>query len=354
VQSFVVNKILILAFVLLINCTCEMKNIKLTDLARMLSLNPSTVSRALSNHPDISDDTRARVLNAAHEFKYRPNLRARFFRKKKSGLIGLILPEINSFFIPKMIEGINSVLSAAGFSTIIFCSDNNLDKEKELLDHCLSWAVEGIIISLSDFSADDSHLLVAREAGIPVMLLDKILSNSQFSSISINDYEASFMAVKHLIENNKRRLLGIFANAAQENTRQRAKGMQDALSNAGVPWHENDFMFMMPGNTAFHSQLETKLRSDSYDAVFIMSDELLLLSYAVLLNFGLLQNKLGVAAISDGVLPQMLAPKITHVRHSGGDMGKMAGKALLSIINEKNYEAVAHKISPVLISPESM
>jgi LacI family transcriptional regulator len=331
-----------------------MKNITLTDLARMLSLNPSTVSRALSDHPDISDETRLRVQNAANEFKYRPNLRARFFRKKKSGLVALILPEINTFFVPKMIEGINEVLSTAGFSTIIFCSEKNLDKEKTLLDHCLSWAVEGIIISLSDFSIDDTHLMVAKEAGIPVILLDKIVPSEVFSSISIDDYEASYLAINHLIAHNKCRILGIFNNPEQENSKQRVNGMQNALTSAGIEWSPHNLLFYTPQASEFATRLENAYKSDAYDAVFIMSDELLLLSYAVFLKLGVLPGHLSLVAISDGTLPLMLTPKITHVRHSGFEMGQMAGRELLNGINVEKHQATAHKISPGLISLESV
>lgn len=331
-----------------------MKNITLTDLARMLSLNPSTVSRALSDHPDISDDTRLRVQNAAKEFKYRPNLRARFFRKKKSGLVALILPEINTFFVPKMIEGINEVLSAAGFSTIIFCSENSHDKEKALLDHCISWAVEGIIISMSDFSVNDAHLMVAKEAGIPVILLDKIVSSEVFSSLSIDDYKASYMAINHLIAHEKCRILGIFSNPAQENTKQRVSGMRDALSKANITWSADDVLFHMMYGAEFSSKLEITLKSSAYDAVFIMSDELLMLSYAVFLKLGMFPGNLSIVAISDGHLPVMLSPKITHVRHSGSDIGRLAGQTLLEQFKQEHVLPIAHKISPELISLESV
>ena len=331
-----------------------MKNITLTDLARMLSLNPSTISRALSDHPDIKEETRIRVRNAASEFKYRPNLRARFFRKKKSGLVALILPEINTFFVPKMIEGINSVLSSAGFSTIIFCSDNSIEKERAILDHCLSWAVEGILISLSDANVDTEHLHVVKESGIPLILLDKIMTTTDFSTVSINDFDAASMAIHHLILHDKCNILGIFGNPGQENTLQRVNGMQSALANSGIKWSPDDFLFHMLHVDEFYNQLEKKLLSTSYDAVFIMSDELLLLSYSVFVKLRLFPENLSIVAISDGTLPHMLTPKITHVRHSGFEMGNHAGRAILELCNAENHVITSHKIAPELISLESV
>ncbi|MGB1004423.1 MAG: LacI family DNA-binding transcriptional regulator, partial [Salibacteraceae bacterium] len=84
-----------------------MKRITIKDLARLLDMSPSTISRALSDHPDISDSTKKRVIQLAKELNYTKNIHARFFRKQNSGLVALILPEINMFFTPSLIQEIN-------------------------------------------------------------------------------------------------------------------------------------------------------------------------------------------------------------------------------------------------------
>ena len=81
-----------------------MKRTNIKDLAKLLSLNPSTISRALSNHPDISPETKERVKKAADEFNYIPNLHAKYFRQKNSGLIALIMPEFYMFFTPSLMD----------------------------------------------------------------------------------------------------------------------------------------------------------------------------------------------------------------------------------------------------------
>ncbi len=108
-----------------------MKRISIKDLAKMLSINPSTVSRALSDHPDIKPETKEKVKSAALEFNYQPNLHAKYFRQKSSGLVAVILPEFNMFFIPELMDGINSVVEASGRSIIIFFSNNSLEKKKK-------------------------------------------------------------------------------------------------------------------------------------------------------------------------------------------------------------------------------
>jgi transcriptional regulator with XRE-family HTH domain len=96
-----------------------MKRITIKDIAKMLNISTSTVSRALKNHPDISASVKQRVKEAADTFNYVPNDFAINFRKKSSKVIGLIIPEISMFFIPSIIKGISFVLHSEGYN---FCA----------------------------------------------------------------------------------------------------------------------------------------------------------------------------------------------------------------------------------------
>ena len=97
-----------------------MKRITIKELAGVLSLSTSTVSRALSDHPDISQETKEKVREASKIYNYTPNLRALYLRTKSSGLIGLILPEYHMFFIPEMMKSISEEVSKKGFSLLVF------------------------------------------------------------------------------------------------------------------------------------------------------------------------------------------------------------------------------------------
>lgn len=121
-----------------------MKRITIKDLARLLNLSTSTVSRALSDHPDISDATKKRVRSAAEEFNYVTNIYARSFRKQQSRLLALILPEVNMFFSPNLIKGINKTIASSNYTLITFLSNDSYKREKEIIKQCLSWAVEGV------------------------------------------------------------------------------------------------------------------------------------------------------------------------------------------------------------------
>ena len=113
-----------------------MKRITIKDLAEMLNISVSTVSRALSNHPDISDAVKVRVKEAAETFNYVPNDFAINFRKKSSKVIGLIIPKMSMFFIPSIIEGISAKFNKEGYQFFILSSEESLEIEKENLQTC--------------------------------------------------------------------------------------------------------------------------------------------------------------------------------------------------------------------------
>jgi LacI family transcriptional regulator len=126
-----------------------MKRITIKDIAKMLNISTSTVSRALKNHPDISASVKQRVKEAADTFNYVPNDFAINFRKKSSKVIGLIIPEISMFFIPSIIKGISFVLHSEGYNFFVLSSEESLGMEEENLLTCINSRVDGILISLS-------------------------------------------------------------------------------------------------------------------------------------------------------------------------------------------------------------
>lgn len=312
-----------------------MKRTGIKDLAKLLSLNPSTISRALANHPDISPETKLRVKAAASEFNYIPNLHARYFRQKSSGLIALILPEYNMFFIPELMDGIHSALSDSGFSIIIFFSNNSIEREKEIVNHCLSWVVDGVLISVTESTSDCSHLNILKNEGIPVVLIDKVVFTDDFTTVTINDKMAAFNATTYLFKNDKQNILGIFGHPSLEITKQRLEGFKYSLSLHKLLHSDYDVVFMDKGFPT-STKLEEKLRSTPYDAVFIMSDELLMTVYPILLKLNLYPDKTSLVAISDGKMPYQIYPKISHILHSGFEIGKKGAEILLEKLMGKS------------------
>ena len=121
----------------------------LKQLAQILELSTSTFSRALNDHPDISSETREKVQKLASKMNYMPNIFAKGFRKHKTNIIGVIVPNVTHYFTSTIVKEILRESELKGYRVIISESNNDVKKEKEMLLTMLQFGVDGILMSLS-------------------------------------------------------------------------------------------------------------------------------------------------------------------------------------------------------------
>lgn len=312
-----------------------MKRVTIKDLANLLNLSTSTISRALSDHPDISEKTKNRVKELATEFNYTTNIHARFFRKQNSGLIALILPEINMFFTPNLIKGINKAIASSKYSLITFLTNDSYKKEKEVIKQCLNWAVEGVLISLSKETKNLNHLEVFKKLGIQCVLLDKALNDEQYVSVTIDSTSASYRATASLIENGHHNILGIFGNPNFRISQERIKGYEKALLDHNLPVLKENIISVDNSSELDFILPAILNHNKSISAIFAMSDELLAKSLYHINSLALsIPKDISVISISDGVFPYLTYPQINHIKDSGSKMGRIAGNFLLDSITQ--------------------
>src|SRR5215207_2185979 len=218
------------------------KRVTLKDIAASVGLSAGTISRALADHPDISDETKDRVRDAAQAMSYIPNYRARYLRAKHSRLIALIVPEMNMFFVPSMIAGINRVVQANDYSLIVFQSDNSIVQERRLAEYCTHLSADGVLLVLSSETADLQHLDVLHEFGIPVVLLDKTIDTVKYTTITIDDEEAGREAAAFLIDHGHTCVVGVFGDQRQRISTMRLKGFRRAHAERGLPLAETQVL----------------------------------------------------------------------------------------------------------------
>ncbi|MEM9544400.1 MAG: LacI family DNA-binding transcriptional regulator [Bacteroidota bacterium] len=310
-----------------------MKRITIRDIAKMLSLSPSTVSRALSNHPDISDATKARVNEVAHTFNYTVNLHSNFFRNRKSNLIALIIPEINMFFTPRMIRSINNALSKTEYSLSIFISNDSYEKEKEMIEQSIKWAASGVLISLSSETKDINHLKRLHDFGIKTVMLDRIVANKKFHSVTSDSYGSGYKAVNHLIQMGHKNILGLFGNSNLSITQHRISGFRNALEENGLDI-ESSPMFTVKSALEVDKIIPVVLSErPQLTSIFVMSDELLArVHYMLTMMNKKIRDDISLIAISDGEYPHFIHPNVTYIKDSGSKMGKKSIQTLLNLI----------------------
>ena len=312
-----------------------MKRITIKDLADLLQISTSTVSRALSNHPDISDAVKKRVKEAAETFNYIPNDFAINFRKKSTKVIGLIIPKMSMFFIPSIIEGISAKFNKEGYQFFILSSEESLEIEKENLQTCANSRVDGVLISLTSKTQDFAHFKKLDDLGIPVVLFDKSLSEQKYDQVVFNNEKDAEECAKKLVNYQCKNILAIFGDKDLEITEKRRKSFENYLNNHSEINYKSIFC---DSAEMVKEKLEIILEYEKFDGIFAMSDETLAgLNYALKIR-GLSAKPYKIIAISEGIFPKYLNPHYEFIKNDGIKMGMMASSILLEKIKNSDYK----------------
>ena len=157
--------------------------VTIKDIARELGISPSTVSRALKDHPDISPETKKAVNELAEKLNYQPNIVALSLRQSKTNTIGVIIPELVHFFFSTVISGIEDVAYSQGYNVIITQSNESLQREKTDIKALFNSRVDGLLVSLAYDTEDDSHFDIILDKNIPLIFFDRVFEHHRLADV---------------------------------------------------------------------------------------------------------------------------------------------------------------------------
>lgn len=179
--------------------------VTIIDIARILGVSKSTVSRALKNHPDISQETKDAVNRIAQSLNYIPNTVASSFRNRKTQVIGLIVPQISYFFFPSVVRGIEEVVHNKGYKLMILQSNESYEREVENMNILMASNVEGILASVSLETKNFEHFQHIIDIELPIVFFDRVVKDMNVDIVLVDDITGSFNAVKRLIVTGKQK-----------------------------------------------------------------------------------------------------------------------------------------------------
>ncbi len=313
------------------------KPITIIDIAKLLGVSKSTVSRALKDHPDIGKSTKEAVNLLAQQLNYKPNAVAMSFRNKKSNVIGLIVPHISPFFFPSIIEGIEHEVNKRGYNLMILQSNESYEREKNNLDILMSNNVEGILASVSKNTTDLSHFTNLLEANTPIVFFDRIPKNIPADMVLVDDVSGAFKAVEHLIQIGRKKIAICLGNPNLLISSNRLEGYKKALEKYNIPFKEQ---YIISGQSTNETEREThKLfeLKEKPDAILAISDltmsGIMKVVYSKKIN---VPADLAVIGFCENTFSQMYNPPLTTIDPMGLEIGKIATERLFQRILENN------------------
>ncbi len=330
----------------------------IADIARELNTTPATVSRALSNHPGISDQRKRSVQLAASKLNYKRNKVASSLRSGKTHLIGVIIPSAEINFFGSVVHGIESIANIHGYNVLLYQSNENRDYEEKGLESFLAARVDGILVSIAKGTIDYSHFRDIKKRGIPIVLFDRTNDDLGIDSVVIDDYKGAFLATEHLLSQGYTRIAHISGPQHLKNFYDRLKGYMGALQANRI---EIDPSLIYNGNISIESGKQGVCHffnlPNPPDAIFATEDFTALGVLSELKERNIkIPDEFGVVGFANELFGEHITPTLSTVDQQTIQMGRSALDLLVELIGNKEiYTQRQQKIvlDPLLICRNS-
>jgi LacI family transcriptional regulator len=322
----------------------------LKRMAKELDVSISTVSKALHNDKNISQETRDRVQAFAKFYNYRPNSIALSLKQKKTRTIGLIIPEIVHHFFAKVMSGIEKVANEKGYNLIIGVSNESFDKEVINMEMLINSNIDGFIMSLSKETlrkSDFHHLKETISQGIPIVLFDRVVEELPCDRVIVDDHQGAFNAVSHLLETGCKDIMLITTEDYLTIGKLRTEGYKDALKAHSVPLREE--LIHKTDDLGDEDQEQANLEQavndmlNAYpeiDAIFAVNEIYAVTALNVIRKRGIeVPKNFSVISFSDGVLSRHARPALSTISQHGFEMGMETAQLLIEKLENEDAES---------------
>ncbi len=324
--------------------------VRLKDIARDLGVSVVTVSKVLRDHPDISVETKDRVLKRMKELNYRPNLAARALVTGRTYIIGLVVPDLVHPFFAQIAKGLSRELRKKGYNLVISSSEEDPELEQQEIDQLISRRVDALVVASAQWTVDSFHWI--EEQKTPYVLIDRKFAGLAANFVGVDDEAVGAMATEHLIAIGCKRISHI-AGPLVSTAVGRADGYLRALNSAGIGTSPDYLITIEQGDEASvengYEAMQALLGLDPRpDGVFCYNDPTAMGAMRAIFENGLhIPNDVAVVGCGNVHYAESLKIPLTSVDQASEEIGEKAAELVLSLIETKG----AGKPRSLLLEP---
>lgn len=317
------------------------------EVAQLAGVAPSSVSRALSDHPDVSPEMKERVLRAAAQLGYQPDFLAQSLRSGATRTVGFIIRDISIPLFADIIKGAERTLENNGYSTLLMNSFQDPALEAKHIGLLSRRRVDGLIVSL----ASESNAETLRALGkirTPIVLLDREVNGVTADAVVFDHAEGARAATKALIELGHRRIGFIIGSSGIRPSRERLQGFLSAYESAGMLGRREDVMEMGTSTPETGAKATLALLDKPLPPTAIVAgDSQLGVGMLTALNErGVRQGRdISVVVADDMSLLRLMDPPVSVVHRNAEEMGRMAAELLIRRLRDSSAP-LAHEVLP--------
>lgn len=313
----------------------KLKTVKLEDLAKKLKVSKVTISKALRNHPDISDETKIRVKELAERMGYVPNFMAKNLSSRKSNIIGLVVPKLAHFFFGSIIESIYNTAFENNYETVITVSQESAEREKKHVQSLLSMKVDGLIVSITEQTMDYTLFERIIDSGLPLVFIDRVPSIKNAPSVTVDDHGGAFSAVDYFIKHGITKIGHIGGYPHINIGKARFEGFISAMNKSSIPINNNWVIHGGFGEEdGYKGFKEMYNRGSTPQAIFAVTYPVAIGIYEAATELGInIPKDIQITCFGNNNFKHTVPSVFNFVDQPTGELGKNAVNLLLELIN---------------------
>ncbi|MFC0603887.1 LacI family DNA-binding transcriptional regulator [Winogradskyella pulchriflava] len=313
----------------------------LKELAALLNISVSTVSKALNDSHEISEKTRIRVKELATKLNYKPNRIAQQLKTNKSKTIGVILPTVTNPFFAEVLHGIERTATDNDYDIIVCLSNENYTKEKKSLELLSNGSVDGFIIAVareSQVKKQTEHIDAILKSKIPVLMFDRVVNEINCDKVVVDDFQSVYEATEYLIKKENRKNILLVSNIEELSVgKLRIKGYSKA-----VQAHDLKPEILKLDNAIdvdIEKRIYNYLKNNKIDAILSIDHITGIVAINMAKKLGKdIPKDLSVVGFGYEHTQLLSSPKISIIHQKAHKIGEMSMKLLVDSIKEEDHE----------------
>ncbi len=313
-----------------------MDQVTLKTLAKELNVSTSTISRALRGSHEISLETQKKVKDLAEKLGFIPNAYASSLRQSKSKTIAVIIPEIENHFFSQAMKGVEEIAQKKHYHVLIYLTNEDYNKEKEILKVLRNGRVDGFMISVSNTTRDFQHIKELADTGLPLVCFDRVADSIDVPKVTTDDQQSAEMATTHLLEKGCKRIAYLSMAEQLSISNHRKIGYINALQKKGLA--EEAMIIECGTEDQVNRKIITQLLKGKKkpDAIFAAVEKLAINTYEVCRELNIeIPDKLKVIGFSNLPAASLFSPSLSTIIQPAREIGKEATAVLFKLIEKK-------------------
>lgn len=314
-----------------------MQQSTLKELSEALGISVSTVSRALKDHPDISEATKRKVKELAVALEYEPNSFAVNLRTRQSNVLGILVPSIDNYFYDSFIAAVEEEARRHNFYVLVMQSRDQLEIETSCLHLFRKRIVSGLFAAISVEIEDMTPFHKLKEVGIPVVFFDRVPEAEGYHKVCLSDEKAAILAAEKIISKKKKKVLALFGHPHLSISKNRCAAFRRTFAEQAP---DTEIEIHYPDRTEASRELVLSLfrSGKEYDVIFGMGDLILMGIMQAVHELGLkVPESVGIISISNGLIPTLFNPQITYVETSASKLGRLAFTQMQNCLQQQTF-----------------